>query len=200
MIVIDNVLISEDVIDKKFICDLDKCKGGCCEEGDTGAPLEDDEMKIIEDVFEKVKSYFTPEGLAEIAKSGLKVYDDEFGWVTPTVGSKAGICAFAFRDDKGIIKCAFEQAYNDGVIEWKKPISCHLFPITVGKPKDKNYERVNYEPRATLCKTACSLGEEMRVPVYQFLKEPIIRKYGEAFYEALDTIAKGEWEETDFKE
>ena len=200
MIVIDNVLISEDVIDKKFICDLNKCKGGCCEEGDAGAPLENEEIKIIESIFEKVKPYFTKEGLAEIARTGLKIYDNEFGWTTPTIGSKAGICAFAFRDEKEIIKCAFEQAYYDGVIEWKKPISCHLFPITVGKPKDKSYERVNYEPRATLCKTACSLGEEMKVPVYQFLKEPIIRKYGEAFYEALDTIAKGEWEETDFKE
>jgi Protein of unknown function (DUF3109) len=200
VIVIDNILISEDVVDKQFVCDLNKCKGGCCEEGDAGAPLEDGEIQIIEGVFEKVKPYLTKEGLAEIDKKGLKEYDRDFGWVTPTIGNSQGICVFAFRDEKQIIKCAFEQAYNDGIIEWKKPISCHLYPITTKKGLNEDYERVNYEPREKLCSPGCAFGEKLKVPVYQFLKEPLIRKYGEDFYNALDTIAKGEWEKIDFKE
>lgn len=200
MIVIDNILISEEIVEKRFVCDLSKCKGGCCEDGAAGAPLEKEEMGIINDVFEKVKAYLTADAIAEIGKKGKYVYDTEFEWVTPTLDSDNEICVYGSRDKNGIIKCAFEQAYNDGVIQWKKPISCHLYPVISKKGKHGDYERVNYEPRENLCSPACSLGEELKVPVYQFLKEPIIRKYGEEFYEALDTIAKGEWEEIDFKE
>ena len=200
MIVIDNILISEEIVEKRFVCDLSKCKGGCCEDGAAGAPLEKEEMGIINDVFEKVKAYLTADAIAEIGKKGKYVYDTEFEWVTPTLDSDNEICVYGSRDKNGIIKCAFEQAYNDGVIQWKKPISCHLYPVISKKGKHGDYERVNYEPRENLCSPACSLGEELKVPVYQFLKEPIIRKYGEEFYEALDTIAKGEWEEIDSKE
>ncbi|MEN9549029.1 MAG: hypothetical protein RIR12_1620 [Bacteroidota bacterium] len=200
MIVIDKLLISEDVVEKQFVCDLNKCKGGCCEEGDAGAPLEDAELKIIETVFEKVKPFLTPEGLAEIEKKGLKEYDTDFGWVTPTIGSSKGICVYAYKDETHTIKCAFEKAYNDGIIDWKKPISCHLYPITTKQGAHGDYERVNYEPREILCSTGCAFGEKLKVPVYQFLKEPIIRKWGQEVYDALDTIAKGEWQEIDFKE
>lgn len=200
MIVIDNIIISEEIVEKRFVCDLAKCKGGCCEDGAAGAPLEKEEMGIINDVFEKIKPYLTPDAIAEISKKGRYVYDTEFEWVTPTLDSDNEICVYGSRDKDGIIKCAFEQAYNDGVIQWKKPISCHLYPVIVKKGKHGDYERVNYEPRENLCSPACSLGEHLKVPVYQFLKEPIIRKYGKEFYEALDTIAKGEWEEIDFKE
>ena len=189
MIVIDNILVSEDVVDKRFVCDLNKCKGGCCEEGDAGAPVDEDEMQIMREVYDKVKHLLPADAIKEIDRTGLFAKDDEFGWVTNTIGSNKGICVFAFHDKQRIIKCAFEQAYRDGLISWKKPISCH-----------GDYERVNYEPREVLCKPGCNLGEELKVPVYQFLKEPLIRKYGEDFYNALDTIAKGEWEEIDFKE
>lgn len=195
MIVIDNILISEDVIDKKFVCDLGKCKGACCEDGAAGAPLDRDELKVIVDVYEKVKPYLTKPAIAEIEKKGYYVYDTEFEWVTPTLDSDREICVYGIREENGIIKCAFEQAYNDKVIEWKKPISCHLYPIIAKKGTYGDYERVNYEPREQLCSPACAFGEKLKVPVYQFLKEPLIRKYGEDFYEALDTIAKGEWEE-----
>ena len=120
--------------------------------------------------------------------------------MTPTLDNDNEICVYGIRGEKGIIKCAFEQAYNDGVIPWKKPISCHLYPIIAKKGKHGDYERVNYEPREQMCSPACALGEKLKVSVYQFLKEPIIRKYGEHFYNALDTIAKGEWEEINFKE
>lgn len=200
MIVIDNILVSEDVVDKRFVCDLNKCKGGCCEDGAAGAPLDKEELAIIVDVFDRIKPYLATGALEEINRKGYYVYDQEFEWVTPTVDNDKEICVYGIRAENGIIKCAFEQAYNDGIIPWKKPISCHLYPIIAKKGKHGDYERVNYEPREQMCSPACALGESLKVPVYQFLKEPIIRKYGEEFYDALDTIAKGEWQEIDFKE
>lgn len=192
MIVIDNILVSDDVVSKQFVCDLAKCKGGCCEEGDAGAPLEDGELDTILSVYEKVKPYLSDAAIKEIEKKGKYVYHKEFGWVTPTLGNDSEICVYGYRDEKGIIKCAFEQAYYDGVIDWKKPISCHLFPVITKKGKHGNYERVNYEPREKLCNPACSLGKKLKVPVYEFLKEPLIRKYGKDFYDVLDEIAKKE--------
>jgi len=124
-----------------------------------------------------------------IAKYGKYKYDVEFGWVTPTIDS--GICAYGYRDERGIIKCGIEQAYNDGKLQWKKPISCHLFPIRIQKSKeDPDLEYVNYEPREDLCKAACKLGKKLKVPVYLFLKDSITRKYGEAFYETLKATAE----------
>ena len=190
MIVIDNILVSDDVVKKQFVCDLAKCKGGCCEEGDAGAPLEDQEMDIILSVYEKVKPYLTEAAIAEIERKGKYVYHKEFGWVTPTLDNDNEICVYGYRDDKGIIKCSFEQAYYDGVIGWKKPISCHLFPVIASKSKVGRFERVNYEPREKLCSPACKLGSRLKVPVYEFLKEALIRKYGEEFYAVLDEIAK----------
>lgn len=185
MIAIDNVLISDEVIEEHFVCDLVKCKGGCCVDGDAGAPLENNELKELESVYNKVVSYITEEGRLKIEREGKYVYDREFGWVTPTLSN--GMCAYGAIGEKGIVKCGIEQAYNDGKISWKKPISCHLFPIRI-KKTDKN-ELVNYEPREDLCSPACKLGKKLKIPVYQFLKEPIIRKYGEDFFEALQATA-----------
>lgn len=179
-------MLSDQIVEEQFVCDLSRCKGGCCEDGDAGAPITKEEMKIIDSVYEIVKPYLTKDGINEIEKNGFYHYDREFGWVTPTIESK--MCAYGYRDEKGIIKCAFEQAYYDGKIEWKKPISCHLFPIRITQGKEN--ELVNYEPRETLCSPACALGKKLKVPVYQFLKEPLIRKYGEDFYEVLDQIAQ----------
>lgn len=188
MIIIDHVLVSDQVVEEQFVCDLSKCKGGCCEDGDAGAPLENKEKEYVNDFFEIVKPYMTKEGIKEIEQVGPYLYDREFGWVTPTIEGK--ICAYGYKDKEGIIKCAFEQAYNDGKISWKKPISCHLFPIKLSKSKsDPGIEYMNYEPREDLCKAACSLGKKLKVPAYVFLKESIIRKYGETFYETLDATA-----------
>lgn len=189
MIIIDQVLVSDQVVEEQFVCDLSKCKGGCCEDGDAGAPLENKEKEYVKDFFEIVKPYMTKEGIKEIKQVGPYLYDREFGWVTPTIEGK--ICAYGYKDKEGIIKCAFEQAYNDGKIPWKKPISCHLFPIKLSKSKsDPCIEYMNYEPREDLCKAACSLGKKLKVPAYVFLKESIIRKYGETFYETLDATAQ----------
>ncbi len=161
-------MISDDVVQKQFVCDLAKCKGGCCEEGDAGAPLDEDELEIILEMYEKVKPYLTPASIAEVERKGKYVYNREFGWVTPTLGNDNEICVYGHRDKTGLIKCAFEEAYYDGVIPWKKPISCHLFPVN----------------------PACALGKKLEVPTYEFLKEPLTRKYGEDFYNALDKVAK----------
>ena len=186
MIAIDNILVSDDVIREQFVCDLLKCKGGCCEDGDAGAPLEKAEMTHLNEVFEVVKPYLTPAGLKEIEKNGRYQYDREFGWVTPTIEGK--MCAYGYRDAKGIIKCSIEQAYYDGKTTWKKPISCHLYPIKTGKTKLG--EVVNYEPRDTMCRPACIQGKKLKVPVYIFLKEALIRKYGEKFYDTLKQVAE----------
>lgn len=190
VIVIDNILVSDDVVEQQFVCDLSKCKGGCCEDGDAGAPLDDDELQTVLDSYEKIKPYLTPASIAEIEKKGKYVYNDEFGWVTLTLNNDKGICVYGYRDEKGIIKCAFEQAYYDGLIKWKKPISCHLYPIVAKKGKHGDYENVNYAPREKLCRPACGLGQKLKVPAYEFLKEPLVRKYGEEFYEVLDMIAR----------
>ncbi len=186
MIAIDNVLVSDDVVEKQFVCDLNKCKGGCCEDGDAGAPLEKDELEILNEIYEVVKPYLTKEGIKEIETRGRYNYDREYGWVTPTINGS--MCAYGLRDKNGIIKCGIEQAYYDGKISWKKPISCHLYPIRVKKSKE--YEMLNYEPREDMCNPACVLGEKLKVPTYVFLKEPLIRKYGEDFYGVLEQVAQ----------
>ncbi|HEX2607469.1 MAG TPA: DUF3109 family protein [Flavisolibacter sp.] len=185
VIAIDNVLVSDDVVEAQFVCDLNKCKGGCCEDGDAGAPLEKGEKKMLDEHFAAIRPYLTSEGAKEIERQGRYVYDREFGWVTPTVNGK--ICAYGFHDGLGIIKCAIEQAYYDGKLEWKKPISCHLYPIKI--TRSKAYTMVNYEPRDVLCRPACTLGKKLKLPVYQFLKEAIVRQFGDEFYDTLHQVA-----------
>ncbi|MEO6136988.1 MAG: DUF3109 family protein, partial [Ginsengibacter sp.] len=162
MIAIDNVLLSDEIVEEQFVCDLAKCKGGCCVDGDAGAPLENKELKEINKAYPEVAPYLTPEGIQIIEKEGKYIYDTEFGWVTPTTSN--GMCVYGTIDKKGIVKCGIEQAYNDGKIDWKKPISCHLFPIRI--KKTGKTELVNYEPREDLCQPACVLGKALKVPVY----------------------------------
>ena len=188
MIAIDNILISDEIVQEQFVCDLNKCKGGCCVDGDAGAPLNKDELDKINEVYDAVLPYLTEESKRELQRQGKYVYDKEFGWVTPTIESK--VCVYGITDKNGIVKCGIEQAYNDGKVQWKKPISCHLFPIRIQQSKDKQTEYVNYEPREDLCSAACALGKNLKVPVYVFLKESLIRKYGPEFYETLEATAQ----------
>jgi Protein of unknown function (DUF3109) len=198
LIVIDNILIGDEIAEKKFVCDLSKCKGGCCEDGDAGAPLDEDELDIVLEMFEKIKPYLTEESLTVIEKKGKYVYNKEFGWVTPTLPDDKELCVYGTRDEKGIIKCAFEQAYYDGIIPWKKPISCHLFPVIEYKGKNGVHDRLNYEAREKLCNPACALGKKLEVPVYEFLKEPLVRRFGAEFYEALDKAVKMKTDNKEF--
>jgi hypothetical protein len=141
----------------------------------------------IDAVQQAVLPYLSEESRKEINQQGRYVYDKEFGWVTPTIKSK--VCVYGIVDNNGIVKCGIEQAYLEGKSNWKKPISCHLFPIRISQSNNKQTDFVNYEPREDLCKAGCSLGKKLKVPVYEFLKEAIIRKYGEVFYTALEATA-----------
>lgn len=187
MIAIDHVLVSDEIVSEAFVCDLNACKGACCVDGDAGAPLDPSELKKIDEVFDQVAPYLDKLSIDEINRQGRYVHDKEFGWVTPTINS--AICVFGIKGNNGIVKCGIEQAYLDGKVKWKKPISCHLFPVIVKKSNDGVSEFANYKPREDHCKAACTLGKKLKVPVYQFLKEPLVRKFGEDFYQALDATA-----------
>ncbi|AYB32301.1 DUF3109 family protein [Chryseolinea soli] len=184
MMKIGEILVSDDIRDKEFVCNLEKCKGACCVEGDFGAPLSKEEIPILDEIYPKIKKYLSPEGIKEIEKHGTHVVDDEGELCTPVIAGRE--CVYAIYDKKGILKCGIEEAYNDGVVDWKKPISCHLYPIRV--TQKKNFEALNYH-KWHICSPACALGKELQVPVYKFLKGPLVRKYGEAWYKELeDTI------------
>ena len=180
MIVIDRTIISDDIKENFFVCNLQKCKGACCVEGDLGAPLEKEELEILEKIYPQVKPYLSAEGQAVIEKEGTWIKDWEDDYSTPTIGDRE--CAYAIYDEKGILKCGIEQANRDGKIDFKKPISCHMYPIRVTKYEE--YDALNYD-RWSICSDACTLGGELKVPIYKFLKEPLVRKYGQAWYDEL---------------
>lgn len=188
MIVIDDKIISDDVVEQQFVCDLNACKGACCVEGELGAPLNEEETKILEEIYETVKPYLLPEGIAAIEKQGKWVRtEEEEKYNTPLM--KKGGCAWMNYDKNGVVICGIERAYLDGAVKWKKPISCHLYPIRVTKQRKTGYDMLNHE-RWHVCKAACKNGKALKVPVYRFLKDALISKYGEEFYRALDEYAK----------
>ena len=188
MIAVQEALVSEDLLEKEFVCDLSKCKGACCVEGDAGAPLEDDEVKILADIYEDVKPYLRKEGLRAIEEQGTSIQDPYDGeWVTPLVNG--GECAYVIFDERGITKCGIEKAWEQGAVSWRKPVSCHLYPIRI--TRYPSYEAVNYH-KWQICNPACDLGKELKVPVYKFVKDALIRKYGPEWYSELDEVA-GYW-------
>ena len=187
MIQLDDKLISEDIFSEEFVCNLSKCKGICCVEGDAGAPLDQNETEILKEIFPKIKNYLRPEGVAAIEEQGTHVVDVDGDLVTTLVNG--GECAYVIFDEKGITKCGIEKAYEDGVIDWQKPISCHLYPIRV--QKYSTFTALNYH-EWSICSDACALGKDLQVPVYKFLKTPLIRKFGKDFYTML-TEAAEEW-------
>jgi len=185
IIEIGKVLVSSDILEKHFVCDLNACKGACCVEGDDGAPLNQEEIDLIEDNIESIKPYMTQSGIDVVEEQGV-FYMDRFNEpVTSLVNNKD--CVFVTLDEKGITKCGIEQAYREGNISFNKPISCHLYPIRVSK--FSTFESLNYD-RWPICNPACSLGEQLKVPIYKFLKEPITRAYGEKFYSEIENVDK----------
>ena len=186
MIAIKDTLISEDIIEKKFVCDLHACKGACCVQGESGAPLEENEIELIEGVYEKVKPYMVQKGIQAIEKQGKYIVDSDGDYVTPLVG-KEKECAYVFFDEAGVAKCAIEQAWIDKKIDWQKPISCHLYPIRV--TTRKTHVAVNYH-QWKICKPACSCGEKLSVPVYKFVKKALVRKFGLKWYKELEASAE----------
>jgi hypothetical protein len=180
MMKVGEVLVSDDVKSVEFVCHLEKCKGACCVEGELGAPLDEDELPIMKEIQQAVMPYLTVEGKKAIAEQGPYLLDEDGDYSTPTIGGRE--CAYAHYDAKGVLKCGIEQAYLDGKISYRKPISCHLYPIRITKKKE--FEAVNYH-KWSICSDACTLGKSLQVPLYKFLKDPLIRKYGEAWYAEL---------------
>lgn len=185
MIIIDNILVSDEVVEEHFVCDLNACKGGCCVHGESGAPLDESEMKILESIYPKVKPYLTEEGISAIAEQGL--YTDDEGWKTTLIGGKGGPCAFVNYDEKGITYCGIERAWEKGDVPFRKPVSCHLYPVRIKQTADVEF--VNYD-EWDICDPACKLGASLKVPLYQFLREALVRKYGEEFYETLEATVQ----------
>lgn len=187
MILVQDKIVSDDLIQEQFICNLDKCKGACCWEGDSGAPLEREELTILRQIYPQVRPFLTQEGQAVIDNEGPYVKDLRDGsYGTSLIDN--GPCAFMTKDALGIAQCGIEQAWRAGAVAFRKPISCHLYPIRVLKNEIPGFEALNYD-RWEICSAACALGAEHQVPVYRFLKDAIIRKYGEEFYEELDAVA-----------
>jgi len=180
MIQVGEILVSDDIKSVEFICNLEKCKGACCVEGDLGAPLDEDELPVMYKIQKAIAPYLTEGGKKAIAEQGPYILDSDGDYSTPTISGRE--CAYALYDDKGILKCGIEQAYLDGKINYRKPISCHLYPIRI--TKKKGFEAINYS-QWNICADACKLGSALGIPVYKFLKEPLIRKYGAAWYHEL---------------
>lgn len=183
LVEVQDKVVSLDLFEKKFVCDLNACKGACCIEGDSGAPITLEEISQLEEDLEAIKPYMRPEGIEAVEESGVFYMDWDNEPVTTLVNGKE--CAFVYFDEKGITKCAIEQAHKDGKTDFKKPISCHLYPIRA--QKYAQFEALNYN-QWDICSPACACGTELNVKVYKFLKEPIIRAYGAEFFEELEVI------------
>lgn len=184
MLKIGNTIISLDVIEKSFFCDISKCLGTCCIEGDSGAPLEDGEEEILEAIYPKIKNDLSSAGVREIERQGTSLIDSDGDLVTPLVNKQE--CVYAIFENN-IARCGIEKAFFEERIDFRKPISCQLYPIRV--EKYPNFEAVNYN-QWHICKAARCLGLEKKVAVFQFLKEPLIRKYGKDWYCELERAAK----------
>jgi hypothetical protein len=190
MISIGKTIVSEEVVKKQFSCDLNACYGECCVQGDSGAPLEEEEIGIIEDYLDKIEPYMTPAGKEAIKDLGIFDYDTDGEFVTTLVKGKE--CAFVYFD-KNIAFCAIEKAYREGQIDYIKPISCHLYPIRISKFKD--FEAINYH-RWPICDLALLKGKREKTSLLEFVKAPLIRKYGQDWYdELLNEIDSGAYDE-----
>ena len=185
MIAIQDTLVSEHLLEKQFVCDLEKCKGACCVAGVSGAPLNEDELPQLDAIYESVKPYLSERGIAAIEAQGRYLVDADGEYVTPLI-NEVEECAYTIYNEKGIAMCGIEKAYNEKKINWQKPISCHLYPVRI--TKYKAYDAVNYE-KWSVCKPACKLGETLQVPVYKFLANALTRKYGKDWYDELCHVA-----------
>jgi len=178
MIEIDDKVIHFDVFRKCFSCDIAKCKGICCVEGDSGAPIDESEESKLKEILPKIYARLSPDAREVIDKNGVSMLDIE-GELTTSIIGKAGACVFANKTPDGIVYCEIEKAWEEGLVDFRKPISCHLYPIRV--KKYSSFEAVNYDVW-NICKDAVKLGKEKNIKIYEYLKEPLIRKYGEEWY------------------
>ncbi|MCF8275116.1 MAG: DUF3109 family protein [Flavobacteriales bacterium] len=183
MLAIQNTLVSLDLLEQYFVCDLNACKGACCVKGDAGAPLTDEEIDLLENITDDILPFLDEEGKQMIAKKG--VFEIDVDGDKGTALLENGRCAFALTDENGLVSCGIEKAEKAGAISFKKPISCHLYPVRITEYKE--YDAVNYN-KWSICKPACDCGSKLNVPLFRFLKEALVRKYGTAWYEELEMI------------
>jgi hypothetical protein len=184
MIRIGDTVVSDELLTERFVCDLGRCKGACCVEGESGAPLQRDELETMKAVYPKVRPYMTPEGIRAVETQGVYTVDGDGDDVTPLIGDK-GACAYAVMDGE-VASCAIERAHRDGKIDFKKPVSCHLYPVRI--TPYRQYDAVNYHSWS-VCAPACELGQALKVPVYKFVKEALVRKYGRKWFGELKRLA-----------
>ena len=183
MFQLGKTIVSEDLIEKDFVCNLNACKGACCIEGEAGAPVAPEEGEILREIYPKVKPFLRKEGIASIEKQGTHIETEWGEFETPLIDGNE--CAYVtFRN--GIAGCGIEEAYNAGAIDFIKPVSCHLYPVRVEEYSE--FSAVNYH-RWPICDPACALGKELQVPIYKFVKTALIRKFGENWYTELEKVA-----------
>ncbi|WP_340076385.1 DUF3109 family protein [Leptobacterium sp. I13] len=185
MFQLGKTIVSEEVIENDFVCNLAACKGACCIDGEAGAPLEEEELSVLEKIYPKVNPFLRKEGIKAIESQGTAIKGMDGEWETPLIDGAD--CAYVIKDENGVALCGIEEAYNQGIIDWKKPISCHLYPIRVKQYSE--FAAVNYH-QWHICDDACALGKELQVPVYTFVKQALIRKFGEDWYAELEKVAK----------
>lgn len=183
MFQLGKTLVSEEILENDFVCNLSACKGSCCVDGDAGAPLMEEETAVLEQIYPLVKPFLRPEGIAVLESQGRWVKGADGTCETPLIENKD--CAYVVFKE-GMAQCGIEQAYNQGIIKWRKPVSCHLYPIRV---KDfSEFAAVNYD-RWEICHDACALGKSLQVPVYRFVRDALIRRFGEDWYLELEQVA-----------
>jgi hypothetical protein len=182
MILLDNTIISDDLESVHFACDLEQCKGACCVEGDAGAPLEEEEISLLEDYVDEIKNFMVSDGIEEVATTGVFDYDADGRYVTPLVNGKE--CAYVFFEN-GIARCAIEKAFQEKRIPLPKPLSCHLYPVRIKELKEG--EALNYH-KWNICRKALENGKKIKMPLYLFLEEALIRKYGRKWYDQLSKL------------
>ena len=185
MVEVGDIILSDEIFEEHFICDLSKCKGSCCVEGDAGAPLEPEEIEQIKSVLPIIWDDLSKDAQELISKQGISYEDYDGEQVTSIINGKD--CVFTYVDDEGVTKCAIEKANREGKTDVRKPISCHLYPIRVQKLR--GYTALNYS-RWSICKPATVLGKVNGVKIYQFLKEPLVRAYGQEWYDQVCEAAK----------
>lgn len=184
MFQLGKTIVSEEIIENDFVCNISACKGACCIDGEAGAPLEEEEISILDDIYEKVKPFLRPESIEIIQSQGTHIKGEDGEWETPLVNGNE--CAYVIFDEKKTALCGIEEAYNSGHISWKKPVSCHLYPVRVKQYQE--FAAVNYH-RWYICDDACALGKELQVPIYKFVKQALIRKFGAQWYKELEEVA-----------
>lgn len=184
MFQLGKTIVSEEILEKEFVCNLGACKGACCVEGEAGAPLEEDELEALREDFDNIKPFLRENGLKAIQDQGLYTTTDLGEYETPLVEGRE--CAYVIYNDKKQAMCGIEEAFNNGATEFTKPISCHLYPIRIRQYSQ--FAAINYH-KWEICDDACALGTELQIPVYRFVKNALVRKFGEKWFKELEEVA-----------